>query len=246
MEKSGMRLLVFSLLVGAAFVCIYPALRSAETASAGLVRTEGVRVVVDAGHGGEDGGAVSVSGERESEINLAIALRLRDLLALAGVEPVMIRTDDSAVYSDGCTGISQKKLSDLQNRVRMTQEAAPALLLSIHQNFFEQAKYRGAQVFFAKTEGSRALAEKLQNVLCASVDPSNHRQIKPAQTVYLMEHAPCTAALIECGFLSNAAEEQLLRTPDYQKKLAAAICAASVEYLSEREDANEVKNNVLL
>ena len=231
MEKSGMRLLVFSLLVGAAFVCIYPALRSAETASAGLVRTEGVRVVVDAGHGGEDGGAVSVSGERESEINLAIALRLRDLLALAGVEPVMIRTDDSAVYSDGCTGISQKKLSDLQNRVRMTQEAAPALLLSIHQNFFEQAKYRGAQVFFAKTEGSRALAEKLQNVLCASVDPSNHRQIKPAQTVYLMEHAPCTAALIECGFLSNAAEEAKLRSGEYQRRLCCVIASSVSSYL---------------
>lgn len=238
MEKLGRRLLAAALLLGAAFLCFYPVFYAGF--AAGGEADIPPRVMIDAGHGGEDGGAASVSGALESGINLDIALRVRDLLAFAGVQPLMIRTTDTAVYTGQCDTITQKKVSDLKNRVKTVNDAAPDLLVSIHQNFFEQGKYRGAQVFFAKSDGSRQLAETMQRTLRECVDPGNHREIKPSQSVYLMEHAECTAVLVECGFLSNAEEDRLLQSEGYQKKLSAAICGAVTEYLSEKENTNEV------
>ena len=191
-------------------------------------------VVIDAGHGGEDGGALSVSGVRESGINLEISLRLNDLLRFLGADTRMIRTEDVSVYTEGDT-IAAKKVSDIRNRVAFVQNTPNAVLISIHQNHFAEEKYRGAQVFYAT--GSEALAEALQSSLIAQVDPANHRACKPARDVYLMEHVSCPAALVECGFLSNYAEEQLLRDPSYQKKLAAAIAGSLLTYL---EDTNEI------
>lgn len=238
MEKLCRRLAAAALLLGAAFLCVYPLLRPDFAASAAAAMP--LRVMIDAGHGGEDGGAMSVTGTPESGINLDIALRVRDLLAFAGVQPLMIRTTDTAVYTGSCASITEKKVSDLRNRVKTVNDAAPELLVSIHQNYFEQSKYRGAQVFFASSDGSRQLAETMQQTLRACVDPANRRQSKPAQSVYLMEHAACTAVLVECGFLSNPEEARLLQSDAYQKKLSAAICGAVTEYLSEKENANEV------
>lgn len=235
MEKLGYRLLALALFCGATFVCAYSALQSVVVSAEGASRAA-PRVVVDAGHGGEDGGASSAEGTPESALNLQIALRLRDLFALCGIEPVMIRETDTAVYTGDCTTISQKKVSDLKNRVKMTTDAAPALLLSLHQNFFEQTKYRGAQVFFAKTAGSEQLAERIQHTLRTCVDPANHRRVKPSQGVYLMEHITCTGVLVECGFLSNAEEAKLLESGAYQKKLSLAVCGAITEYLSENTE----------
>ncbi len=191
-------------------------------------------IVIDAGHGGEDGGAVSVSGIRESGINLAISLRLNDMLHFLGAQTRMIRTEDVSVYTEGDT-IAKKKVSDIKNRVAFVQNTPNAVLISIHQNQFSEEKYRGAQVFYAA--GSEDLAKRLQDALIAQVDPRNHRVCKPAKDIYLMEHVSCPAALIECGFLSNYAEEQLLRDPSYQKKLAAAIAGSLLTYL---EEPNEV------
>lgn len=191
-------------------------------------------IVIDAGHGGEDGGAISVSGVKESELNLAISLRLNDMLRFLGAETRMIRTEDISVCTEGET-IAQKKVSDIRNRVAFVQDTPNAVLISIHQNQFPEEKYRGAQVFYAS--GSEALAEALQAGLIAQVDPNNHRACKPAKDIYLMEHVSCPAALIECGFLSNYAEEQLLREPDYQKKIAAAIAGSLLACL---EEPNEI------
>lgn len=191
-------------------------------------------VVIDAGHGGEDGGALSASGIRESGVNLEIALRLNDLLHFLGMQTRMIRTEDVSVYTEGNT-IAAKKVSDIRNRVSIVQNTPNAILISIHQNHFSEEKYRGAQVFYAA--GSEALAERMQAALIAQVDPANHRACKPARDVYLMEHVTCPAVLIECGFLSNYAEEQLLRDPSYQKKLAAAIAGGLLTYL---EEPNEI------
>lgn len=187
-------------------------------------------VVIDAGHGGEDGGAVSVTGVHESVLNLEIALRLNDFLHLFGQQTVMIRTSDQSVATEGDT-IAQKKVSDIRNRVRQTGQTPNALLVSIHQNQFQESKYRGAQVFYADSEGSQALAEHLQTQLAAQLDPKNHRACKPARDIYLMEHVHCTAVLVECGFLSNPAEEALLRDAIYQKKLATVIAAAIFSHL---------------
>ena len=241
MDRKNQRILAAALLAGALFLCAFPLLRTPEAAEAAAFLPETpATVILDAGHGGEDGGASTADGVLESGINLEIALRLRDLLAFAGVDTQMIRDTDTAVYSGDCRTISQKKVSDLKNRVSMVNTVENGPLVSIHQNYFEQTKYCGAQVFFAKTDGSKALAERIQQSLRENVDAANHRQCKPSQSVYLMEHIECTGVLIECGFLSNYEEAKRLQTDAYQKKLSAAICGAITEYLSEREERHEI------
>ncbi len=199
---------------------------SSETSTAPIV-------VIDAGHGGEDGGAISVTGARESMLNLEISQRLNDLLHFLGVHTQMIRTEDISVYTEGDT-IAQKKVSDIHNRVKAVEQTPNALLVSIHQNQFSESQYRGAQVFYA--QGSQELAELLQSDLAAQVDPRNHRQCKQAQGIYLLEHISCPAVLIECGFLSNPAEEALLRDASYQKKLVSAIACTLASYLEETHE----------
>ena len=199
-----------------------------------------VTVVIDPGHGGEDGGASSANGILESVINLEVSLRVRDLFHLLGVKTAMIRETDTAVYTGTCNTIREKKVSDIKNRVQTVNSVPNALLVSIHQNYFEQSQYSGAQVFYAKTEGSKALAERTQQLLRQTLDCSNRREPKVARSVYLMEHVECTAILVECGFLSNAQEEKNLRDADYQKKLAAAICTATYICISEEGNGNEV------
>lgn len=193
-------------------------------------------VVIDAGHGGEDGGAVSVTGVHESGVNLEISLRLNDMLHLLGIQTRMVRETDESVSTEGST-ISQRKVSDIRNRVALVEGTPNALLVSVHQNQFAQSQYRGAQVFFAGTDGSQTLAEQLQATLSAQVDPNNHRQCKAARDIYLLEHVSCTAVLVECGFLSNPAEEALLQEAPYQKKLAAALAGVIYAHL---EAENEV------
>ena len=198
-----------------------------------------VTVVIDAGHGGEDGGAVSRDGVRESRLNLEIALRLDDLLHLLGQETRMIRREDVAVYTVGAETIAEKKVSDLKNRVSIVNGIPNALLVSIHQNMFEDSRYDGAQVFYAPTAGSRELAESLQAQLALLLDPDNHRAIKPAETVYLMKNVSCTGILVECGFLSNAAECAKLCTAEYQKQLSIVLAGSVTEYI-RKADTNEI------
>lgn len=193
-------------------------------------------VVVDPGHGGEDGGAVSPGGVKESDLNLETSLRLRDLLDFVGIPTVMTRRTDLSIFSPEARTVSEKKISDLKNRVRLVEQTPNALLISIHQNMFSQSKYRGAQVFYRDSSGSRTLAETIQELLRRSLDPGNHRKAKENQTAYLLTHIHCTAVLVECGFLSNPEEEALLQTAAYQKKLAAVVCAGLWTHLQEQKE----------
>lgn len=188
-------------------------------------------IVIDAGHGGIDGGATSCSGVLESALNLEISLRLNDLLQLLGMETVMIRTTDTSVYTEGNT-IAAQKVSDLKERVRIVSETENAILVSIHQNTFSDSRYGGAQVFYATTEGSRELAHLLQSSLTATVNPGSNRKCKKADGVYLMEHIDTTGVLLECGFLSNPEEEAKLRSEDYQKKLCCVIASVLSQHLN--------------
>jgi len=179
-------------------------------------------IVIDAGHGGVDGGATSCTGVLESQINLEIALRLEDMLHLLGMDTVMIRRTDESVYTEGNT-IGAKKVSDLKNRVRMVQETPNAILVSLHQNTFSDTRYRGAQVFYGGADESQSLAKQLQQLLVSSLNPGSRRQPKTSKGIYLMDHISCPAILVECGFLSNPEEEALLRNPSYQVKICAVI-----------------------
>ncbi len=192
--------------------------------------TNRTKVIIDAGHGGVDGGATSCTGVLESKFNLEIALRLNDLMHLLGVDTVMIRETDCSVYTKGET-IAQKKISDLKERVRVVNSTDNAILISIHQNHFSDRRYSGAQVFYAPTEGSQLLAKALQTSLIQTVNPDSHRQIKKADGVYLMQHIDCPGVLIECGFISNPQEEYLLRNHTYQQKLCSVIASTLSNYL---------------
>lgn len=178
-------------------------------------------IIIDAGHGGVDGGATSCTGVLESQINLEIALRLDDLCHLLGMDTKMIRTTDISVYTEG-ESISQKKVSDLKHRVNIINETPNAILISIHQNYFSDGRYSGAQVFYPKGEQSRQLAEAMQQAFTVT---GSKRNAKPSQGVYLMEHIQCRGLLVECGFLSNPEEEAKLRSADYQKILCSIIAS---------------------
>ena len=188
-------------------------------------------IVIDAGHGGVDGGATSCTGVLESQINLEIALKLNDLMHLLGHKTVMIRMTDISVYTQGQT-IAAKKVSDLKERVRIVNETEDALLVSIHQNTFSDSRYGGAQVFYAQTEESQKLAQLLQQNLISILNPDSNRKAKKADGVYLMEHIEKTGVLVECGFLSNVEEEAKLRDSTYQKMLCCVIAATVSSFLS--------------
>ena len=185
--------------------------------------------IIDAGHGGEDGGAVSCTGISESSINLDIALRLDDLLHFLGYDTKMTRKTDISIYTKGET-LAQKKISDLKERVRIIEDTDHAILLSIHQNNFPDSRYCGAQVFHNGKEPSIRLAQLMQTNLVQSLNPASNRKCKQSSGVYLMEHISCPGVLIECGFLSSPEEETKLRTEEYQKQLACVIACTAVSY----------------
>lgn len=187
-------------------------------------------VIIDAGHGGVDGGATSCSGIPESQINLEIALRLNDLLQLLGMKTTMIRTTDCSVYTEG-ESIAAKKVSDLKNRVSTVNSNDNPLLISIHQNYYPDGQYHGAQVFYNVKEGSADFAKSLQTLFVNTLNPGSNRKAKKASGIYLMEKVNCTAVLVECGFISNLQEEQLLRDAVYQKKLCCVVAAGCSTYL---------------
>lgn len=200
-------------------------------------RVAGQTLVIDAGHGGQDGGAVSVSGVSESVLNLAVAKRLDGILGFCGVPSVMLRTEDVMLSDPGGKTMRERKVSDLHNRAKLVNQEENAVLISIHQNSFTDARYSGAQVFYAPTPDSQGFAERTQEMLRETLSPGNDRKAKPIpKSVYLMNHIECKAILVECGFLTNPEEDRLLQTPEYQLKLAVTLAGA---YLREAEAASQ-------
>lgn len=203
----------------------------ATTAIAQMIPLErAYTVVIDAGHGGVDGGATSCSGVPESKLNLEISLKLRDLFHLLGYQTKMIRTEDVSVYTSGET-IAAKKISDLRQRVNIVDSTDNPILISIHQNTFPDSRYFGPQVFYPLKGEGMELAQAMQKALTDSLNPGSNRMAKRADGVYLMQHIQCSGVLIECGFISNPEEEAKLRNADYQRRLCCAISATTVKFL---------------
>ena len=150
---------------------------------------------------------------------------------LLGIRTIMIRDTDRSVYTEGNT-IAAKKVSDIKERLRIVNSTPNALFVSIHQNNFSDARYSGTQVFYNAQTGSKTLAEKLQTAFREKLNPANKRQVKKSSGVYLMEHINCTGVLVECGFLSNHAEEAKLRDSTYQKQMCCVIAATVGQYLN--------------
>ena len=187
--------------------------------------------VIDAGHGGEDGGAVSADGTKESDLNLAVALRLDALLAFVGEETCMTRIGDVSIHSGSAVTLRQKKRSDLENRVEMVNNTQGAILVSIHQNSLPSSKRtHGAQVFYGKEEGSAALAGSVQTLLNQTVNAGNEKTEKAIDaSIFLMKNVTAPAILIECGFLSNEGETALLKSGEYQRLLSIVIAAGILQ-----------------
>ena len=200
-----------------------------RSASAAVVSATGENwtLILDAGHGGEDGGASTPAGQKESDINLAIVLRTRALMTFLGVEPQLTRQIDISLHSSGAETIRQKKVSDLKNRVALVEGTPNAMLISVHQNHFTDPRYDGTQVFFNGGEAGRLWGEGAQELFRQVLDLSNDRKAKPMPDgIYLFEHVSCPAILVECGFLSNGEEAALLVTDTYQKKVALGLAGA--------------------
>ena len=206
--------------------------------AASTVAPAGVRVVIDPGHGGEDGGAVGADGTVESAINLEIAKRLDAILTFWGQDTKLLRSEDISLHDPDASTIRQKKTSDLHNRARLVNEEPEPRLISIHQNFFPQAKYHGAQVFYANGPLGQPWARRTQENLRVCLDPENSRTEKPiSHDVYLMNHVTCPAILVECGFLSNSGELEKLKSPGYQTALAAVVAASYLQCTYEEGES---------
>jgi N-acetylmuramoyl-L-alanine amidase len=191
-------------------------------------------VVIDAGHGGEDGGAVSKDGKCEKDINLKISLMLGDMFNAAGYSVVQTRTEDKLLYDRNADFKGRKKILDMAARLNAANACGARLFISIHMNSFPQPKYRGLQVYYSpKHSRSQTVANSIQTLARATLQPENTREVKPSGgRIYLLDKLEYPAVLVECGFLSNPDEAALLCDDAYLQKLALVIFAAASENMS--------------
>lgn len=192
-------------------------------------------ILIDVGHGGYDGGAEGKTGIKEKDINLSISLKLRDKLRAEGFEVAMTREKDEALLDKGNLKYKSKKGEDLANRCKIKKEINPDLFISIHQNYFPQGQYYGAQVWYSNFKESKVLAHIVQENLKIDLDRNNKRVEKPARDDYkiLRNHDTMPSVLVECGFLSNYNEELKLKEEGYQDLVAKSLTKSIKVYLEE-------------
>lgn len=205
---------------------------------------ENITVIIDAGHGGEDGGAVSKKGTLEKDINLSISKKLYSCLISRGFNAIMTRTSDISIYDDELKNadIHKKKVSDIDNRIRIARENPNAVFISIHQNYYGDSAIHGSQVFYNNNEGSQLLAQIMQDRLKNDLNQNSNRASKEiSQSVKLMNNIENTSVLVECGFLSNNEDENNLLDDDYQTMLSQSITDSICEYI--KISKNGLNNN---
>ncbi len=209
-------------------------LNKSRAVPAYTVPDNGITVIIDPGHGGIDGGAVGYDNNTiEKDINLSIALKLREFLVIGGYTVVMTREDDRLICDEGMNTIKKQKSSDLKNRLKIISERPEALFISIHQNKFTQSKYSGAQIFWGrKNDDSKILAQAIQSAFRSMLQPDNAREIKKTgKEIYLLYHSEIPSVMVECGFLSNPEECERLKTDEYQNEVAFVIYAGLSQYI---------------
>lgn len=207
---------------------------TARTVNYWSLPLSGKVIAIDAGHGGPDGGAVSRSGLIEKDINLSVALYLRDYLQQAGAIVVMTREGDYDLAGEGTKGYSKRKTEDLKQRVRSIEEKGADLFVSIHMNSIPSNRWSGAQTFYYPgSEQNKALAERVQSELRATLENTD-RVAKTANTIYLLKVLKMPSVLVEVGFLSHPQESLLLGEDLYQRKVATSIYRGILRYSSEQ------------
>ncbi len=198
--------------------------------TAGNTEKKQLTIVIDPGHGGRDPGKVGINNVLEKDINLSIALKLKNLLEHNDINVVMTREEDIGLYSESD---SNKKRADMNHRIELIHSNHADLAVSIHQNSFPQEYVRGAQVFYyTKSEQGKKLAEIIQEQIKKSMDDGNHRQAKANDNYFMLTKTECPLVIVECGYLTNSAEAALLLNEDYQEKMAWAIHLGVLQYVS--------------
>ncbi len=188
---------------------------------------DNIKIIVDAGHGSPDGGAVGSGGTVEKDINLAIAMKLAEVLEGKGYTAIMTRTGDNAIYDEGCKTIREMKRSDMNNRLNIMKNSGADLFISIHMNSFENKSAEGLHIFYSENHSEiKELAEDIQSRMAQITGAKAHAVKTADKRLFLMKNPPLPSILVECGFLSNAQEEKKLCTDEYQSKLAWAIADA--------------------
>ena len=233
--KINNRMKIVSVLAALAlFVLVRESLRFASVMEPNIAEnTGGVTVVIDAGHGGNDPGKVGVNGALEKDINLAIALKLEKDLTEQGISVVMTRTEDKGLYEEGD---SNKKVRDMKNRLAIIEAARPVITVSIHQNSYPDASVSGVQVFYYKnSEKSKAAAEIMQAQMISTLKPQKERAAKDNSSYYLLKKTSVPIIIVECAFMSNPTEAELLTTEEYQEKVAWAVYMGIMQYVNSRK-----------
>lgn len=192
-------------------------------------------VIIDAGHGGFDGGATAVDGTVEKDINLQIALKTARLLRFNGFDVIMTRSEDTGTEDDESVAIAKRKKSDLTNRLQIMKDNPDAVFVSIHLNKFTTSAANGAQVFYTKNrKEALCLAQSLQKSIKTLLQPQNDRAVKQGtNSTFLLKNAVVPTVIVECGFLSNKAELEKLKSEDYQSQMAFAVVCGITDYFKQ-------------
>lgn len=190
-------------------------------------------IILDAGHGNPDGGATGNDGSIESDLNLSLVLKLQNLLESSNCTVILTRSDENGIYEADSNTIREQKVSDMKNRVKIANNSNSEMFVSIHMNKLEQTQYSGWQTFYKnQDEDSKKIAEKIQLSLNNFIKKENSRTIKSISNIYLTKNVEIPLVLVECGFLSNAEENKLLQTDEYQNELAWSIYIGIMDYLN--------------
>ena len=202
----------------------------------GALINDNTLIIIDSGHGGEDGGTSSVSGIVEKDINLSISKKLNLIFTYMGYETLMIRDGDYLIYDKNlCKTIREKKVSDIYRRMDILNNNPKSVFLSIHQNHFTESKYSGAQVFYSTGNAdSKIVAQYIQDEIVNSLQKDNTRQIKPSGSeIYLLYHAKSPAVMVECGFLSNREDRLNFTNENYQKQFVKEVKKGILQFMKD-------------
>lgn len=231
----GYYFIITVVLIGIVFINV-----SFSDSAVSNISQETPLIIIDAGHGGKDGGAVASDGTEEQYINLAIALKMNEYLTEKGYNTRLVRDDDNSVHDESAKTIREQKVSDIRNRLKISEEQENSIFVSVHQNTFSESKYHGTQVFYSPNNpDSEILASSIQNSVVRQLQPDNTRQIKKCdKSVYLMYNTHAVAVLCECGFLSNPDELGKLKDENYQKKIAESVCDGIIDYINNSQESS--------
>ena len=235
MKKYVIKYIACIIIISALLICTAYAAGKFESysaaASADTLRYS--TVIIDAGHGGEDGGTSSSSGLIEKDVNLSLAFILKEKLEARGVNVVMTRSEDKLLYDRNTNYNGRKKKLDMAARLGIMEKQDDCVFVSLHMNAFSDSRYSGLQVWYSdRFPDSQSLAQAIQSGVASSLQPQNNRKIKSAGTsIFLLDKATCPAELVECGFLSNAAEAARFESVEYRNSLCACLCDCIISFL---------------